>query len=91
MKIPIIADLTKQLTKDYGCLLPAGIPLRGLFIISDKGMIIYNLTEETSEGERRAKTREESKHSFNPAMKKATHKTHNTLLGIRCHPTHHKE
>jgi len=40
MKIPLLADLTKQISKDYGVLLEdAGHTLRGLFIIDDKGVL----------------------------------------------------
>jgi len=40
MKIPILSDLTKQVSRDYGVLLEdAGISLRGLFIIDDKGIL----------------------------------------------------
>ncbi|XP_047129295.1 peroxiredoxin-4 [Hydra vulgaris] len=40
MKIPLLADLTKQISKDYGVLLEdAGHTLRGLFIIDDKGIL----------------------------------------------------
>uniref|UniRef100_H2Y9R2 Thioredoxin-dependent peroxide reductase, mitochondrial n=1 Tax=Ciona savignyi TaxID=51511 RepID=H2Y9R2_CIOSA len=40
MKIPLLSDLTKSVSKDYGVLLEkAGIALRGLFIIDDKGTI----------------------------------------------------
>lgn len=40
MKMPIIADLTKRISEDYGVLLPdAGIALRGLFIIDTKGIV----------------------------------------------------
>lgn len=45
MKIPIISDLTKQISRDYGVLIEdgedAGVALRGLFIISDKGILRY--------------------------------------------------
>lgn len=38
MSIPILADLTKQISRDYGVLLEdEGVSLRGLFIIDDKG------------------------------------------------------
>ena len=38
MKIPILADLNKSISKDYGVLMEgAGIALRGLFIIDPKG------------------------------------------------------
>ncbi|XP_057308308.1 peroxiredoxin-2-like [Hydractinia symbiolongicarpus] len=40
MRIPLLADLTKQISKDYGVLLEdAGHTLRGLFIIDDKGIL----------------------------------------------------
>ncbi|XP_057297917.1 peroxiredoxin-2-like isoform X1 [Hydractinia symbiolongicarpus] len=40
MKIPILSDLTKQVSRDYGVLLEdQGISLRGLFIIDDKGTL----------------------------------------------------
>ncbi|XP_002165222.1 peroxiredoxin-2 isoform X1 [Hydra vulgaris] len=40
MNIPILSDLTKQISRDYGVLLEdAGISLRGLFIIDDKGIL----------------------------------------------------
>jgi len=40
MKIPILSDITKQISKDYGILLEdQGVSLRGLFIIDDKGIL----------------------------------------------------
>jgi len=40
MKIPILSDLTKQISKDYGILLEdQGVSLRGLFIIDGKGIL----------------------------------------------------
>lgn len=39
MKIPIIADFSKEVAKNYGVLLPDGVPLRGLFIIDPKGIL----------------------------------------------------
>merc|ERR1712168_540154 len=40
MKIPLLADLTKQISKDYGVLLEdQGISLRGLFIINPQGIV----------------------------------------------------
>nr|BAO53978.1 peroxiredoxin [Euglena gracilis] len=40
MEIPIVADITKQISKDYGVLIEeAGIALRGLFIIDGEGNI----------------------------------------------------
>jgi alkyl hydroperoxide reductase subunit AhpC len=38
MKIPLLADKTAKICLDYGVYIEdAGIPLRGLFIIDDKG------------------------------------------------------
>ena len=40
LNIPLVADLTKKIATDYGVLIEdAGLSLRGLFIISDKGII----------------------------------------------------
>lgn len=40
MSIPILSDLTKQISRDYGVLLEdAGISLRGLFVIDAKGIL----------------------------------------------------
>jgi len=40
MNIPLMSDITKQISKDYGVLLEdEGISLRGLFVISDKGVL----------------------------------------------------
>ena len=40
MKIPMLADLTHQISKDYGVYVEAdGVDLRGLFIIDDKGIL----------------------------------------------------
>lgn len=40
---PLVADITKDISKTYEVLIPdgddAGIALRGLFIISDKGIL----------------------------------------------------
>merc|ERR1711880_524 len=40
MKIPIIADITKKISSDYGVILEdEGIALRGLFIINPEGVV----------------------------------------------------
>ncbi|GBM30518.1 Thioredoxin-dependent peroxide reductase, mitochondrial, partial [Araneus ventricosus] len=39
MDIPLLADLSKKISKDYGVLLDAGIALRGLFIIDPKQVV----------------------------------------------------
>ncbi|MCU0704861.1 MAG: peroxiredoxin [Fimbriiglobus sp.] len=43
LKYPLVEDLTKQISKDYGVLLDAGIALRGLFLI-DKGGVVRHAT-----------------------------------------------
>jgi len=47
LKYPLVADLTKKISTDYGVLIEAGIALRGLFVIDQKGIIqaitIHNL------------------------------------------------
>jgi alkyl hydroperoxide reductase subunit AhpC len=44
---PLVADLTKKISADYGVLLDGGIALRGTFIIDQKGVVqaitIHNL------------------------------------------------
>jgi alkyl hydroperoxide reductase subunit AhpC len=37
VSFPLVSDLNKTIAQDYGVLLPAGISLRGLFIINTKG------------------------------------------------------
>lgn len=39
LKYPLVADLTKKISADYGVLLDAGISLRGLFVIDQKGIV----------------------------------------------------
>ncbi|MCE9499706.1 MAG: peroxiredoxin [Leptospira sp.] len=39
IKYPLISDITKQISRDYGVLLDSGVALRGTFIIDPKGII----------------------------------------------------
>ena len=40
MQIPMLADLTHQISKDYGCLIEdEGIAFRATYIIDDKGTL----------------------------------------------------
>ena len=40
MQIPLISDLTKSISRDYGVLLEdEGVALRGLFVIDPKGIV----------------------------------------------------
>jgi peroxiredoxin (alkyl hydroperoxide reductase subunit C) len=50
VKYPLLADINKQIAKDYGVLLDAGIALRGLFLINPKGQVVYNVTHDLGVG-----------------------------------------
>jgi alkyl hydroperoxide reductase subunit AhpC len=39
LKYPLVADLTKKISADYGVLLESGVSLRGLFVIDKEGII----------------------------------------------------
>ena len=39
IQYPLVADLNKSISKDYGVLLDAGIALRGLFLIDKEGIV----------------------------------------------------
>ena len=39
LKIPLLADFTKEIAEDYGVLLPGGMALRGVFIIDPEGVV----------------------------------------------------
>ena len=43
LKYPLVSDLTKKISADYGILLDGGVALRGLFLI-DKGGIVRHIT-----------------------------------------------
>ncbi|MBK9293941.1 MAG: peroxiredoxin [Oligoflexia bacterium] len=43
LQYPLLADITKDIARDYGVLLPAGIALRGLFLINPEGKIEYSV------------------------------------------------
>jgi len=43
IKYPLVADLTKQIARDYGVLLDGGIALRGLFLIDKAGVVRHAL------------------------------------------------
>ena len=50
IKYPLLADVTKKIASDYGVLLPAGIALRGLFLINPEGKVVYNVTHDLGVG-----------------------------------------
>jgi alkyl hydroperoxide reductase subunit AhpC len=39
LKYPLVADITKQISKEYGVLLDGGVALRGLFLIDKAGVV----------------------------------------------------
>ncbi|KXS15864.1 thioredoxin-like protein [Gonapodya prolifera JEL478] len=50
MKIPLLSDITKSIASSYGVLLPAGIALRGTFIIGPDGMLRVTLVNDLPVG-----------------------------------------
>jgi peroxiredoxin (alkyl hydroperoxide reductase subunit C) len=56
IRFPLVADLTKQIASDYGVLLPAGIALRGLFIIDPEGKVAYQTVHDLGIGRSTAET-----------------------------------
>jgi len=42
LKFPLLADITKDIARDYGVLLPSGIALRGVFLINPEGKLEYS-------------------------------------------------
>ncbi len=47
---PIVADLTKEIGRDYGVLLGNGVTLRGLFIIDPEGNVAYEVVHDLGIG-----------------------------------------
>jgi peroxiredoxin (alkyl hydroperoxide reductase subunit C) len=43
IQYPLVSDLNKQISRDYGVLLDAGIALRGLFLIDKAGVVRHAL------------------------------------------------
>jgi peroxiredoxin (alkyl hydroperoxide reductase subunit C) len=43
IKYPLVADLTKQIARDFGVLLDGGVALRGLFLIDKAGVVRHAL------------------------------------------------
>jgi peroxiredoxin 2/4 len=43
IQYPLVADLNKQIARDYGVLLDGGIALRGLFLIDKAGVVRHAL------------------------------------------------
>ena len=47
---PLVADITKQIGRDYGVLLDDGITLRGLFIIDPEGKVAFEVVHDLGIG-----------------------------------------
>lgn len=47
---PLLGDVTKKIASDYGVLLPAGIALRGLFLINPQGVVSYEVVHDLGVG-----------------------------------------
>jgi peroxiredoxin 2/4 len=43
VQYPLVEDLTKDIARSYGILLPAGVALRGLFLIDTKGVVRHTI------------------------------------------------
>ena len=46
IKYPLVADLNKEIARDYDVLLPAGIALRGLFLIDKEGIVRHQVVND---------------------------------------------
>jgi len=43
VQYPLVEDLTKDIARSYGILLPGGVALRGLFLIDTKGIVRHSV------------------------------------------------
>ena len=50
IKYPLLQDLTKKISEDYGVLLSAGVALRGLFVIDPEGTLQYQVVHNLNFG-----------------------------------------
>jgi len=47
---PLLSDLNKEITRNYGVLTEGGVALRGLFIINAAGKVVYEVVHDLSVG-----------------------------------------
>lgn len=47
---PLLSDLTKKISRDYGVLVNEAVALRGLFLINPKGKIVYSVVHDLGVG-----------------------------------------
>jgi len=50
IKYPLLSDLNKTISQEFGVLSQEGVALRGLFIINPKGQIVYEVVHDLSVG-----------------------------------------
>ncbi len=50
IQFPLLADINKHLSRDYGVLTDEGIALRGLFLINPKGIVTYQVVHDLAVG-----------------------------------------
>lgn len=50
IEYPLLSDITKKISADYGVLLDSGIALRGLFIIDPEGAVAYEVIHDLGIG-----------------------------------------
>lgn len=46
VQFPMISDISKQISRDYGVLLEGGVALRGLFLIDKEGIVRHELVND---------------------------------------------
>ena len=47
---PLLSDMNKTISRDYGVLTDGGVALRGLFIVNPEGKIVYELVHDLGVG-----------------------------------------
>lgn len=50
INFPLLSDVKKTISADYGVLLDAGIALRGLFLINPEGKVVYQVVHDLGVG-----------------------------------------
>ncbi len=50
LQIPLLADINKDIGRNFGVLLPGGMTLRGLFLINPQGTVQYQLVHDLGIG-----------------------------------------
>lgn len=50
LKYPLLSDIDKRVSSDFGVLLPNGIALRGLYLINPQGKVVYEVVHDLNVG-----------------------------------------